>query len=85
MATTTPQPIVKRGKSWNFLAAELAAKMIPPRHPDTLIKARRAGSTKPETAKELERITGLDRRMFMYPDEFGDPWEKLLGGNGNSH
>ena len=75
--------IFPKHKSWTELAADLASIMRPPRHPDTLIKARRARSTKPETAKELERVTGLDRRMFMYPDEFGDPWLKLLGGNGN--
>jgi hypothetical protein len=82
MATIAPQD---RGKSWNVLASELAARMIPPRHPDTLIKARRKGSTRPDTAKELERITGIDRRKFLYPDEFGDPWPELLSdGSGNN-
>ena len=74
---------LKKPKSWTELATDLAVSMRPPRHPDTLIKARRFQSTKPETAKELERVTGLDRRMFMYPDEFGDPWLQLLGGNGS--
>ena len=80
MATTTR----KKQTSWTEVAEQLAARMEPPRCTDTLIKARRKRSTRPETARELERITGLDRRMFLWPDEFGDPWEIILNGNGRA-
>lgn len=28
----------------------------------------------PDKAAMLERITGIDRRKFCWPDEFGNPW-----------
>lgn len=31
----------------------------------------------PKYAKKLEQLTGIDRRRFVWPDEFGDPWEEL--------
>ncbi|MEJ5241922.1 MAG: hypothetical protein WHS87_12055 [Anaerolineales bacterium] len=45
---------------------------------DTLDKARRRGSTSTKTAKKLERITGVDRLRFLYPDEYGDPWDEII-------
>lgn len=29
------------------------------------------------TAKRLEDLTGIDRRKFCWPDEFGDPWAEV--------
>ena len=29
------------------------------------------------TAKRLEKITGIDRRRFCWPDDFGDPWHDV--------
>jgi len=70
-------------KKWDIV--KLSQAMIPTRHPDTLQKARRLGTTRPGTAKELERVTGLDRRMFLWPDEFGNPWEIIMGANGDGN
>ena len=44
-------------------------------HPDTLYKAKRNGSMSKRLAKKLEAITGIKRLMWLYPDEFGDPWK----------
>lgn len=31
----------------------------------------------PEYAQKLEEVTGINRLCFLYPDEFGDPWERV--------
>ena len=45
-------------------------------HIDTIFRIKR-GSNKPsiELAKKLEEVLGIDRRRFMWPEDFGDPWE----------
>ena len=47
-------------------------------HIDTLfrIKSRR---NRPSAvlAKKLEETLGVDRRRWMWPEDFGDPWEAL--------
>ena len=63
-------------RKWSI--SELAAAMVPPRHRDTLVKVRRFGTTKPSTARELELLTGVDRRRFLWPDEYGNPWPEIL-------
>lgn len=30
-----------------------------------------------EKGKRLEQITGIDRRKFCWPDEFGNPWPEV--------
>jgi hypothetical protein len=47
-------------------------------HIDTIfrIKARR-NHPSPELARKLEKFLNIDRRRFLYPEEFGDPWEVL--------
>lgn len=30
-----------------------------------------------KAAKKLEKITGINRLRFLYPDEFGPPWDEL--------
>ena len=47
-------------------------------HIDTIYKERRNGHMSRKMAKKLEAITGINRLMWLYPDEFGNPW-KLLG------
>jgi hypothetical protein len=49
-------------------------------HPDTLYKAKRKGSMSKSLAKKLENITGIKRLMWLYPDEYGDPW-RLINEN----
>ena len=46
-------------------------------HPDTLYKAKREGYMSKKLAKKLESITGIKRLMWLYPDEFGDPWKLM--------
>ena len=51
--------------------------------PDTLYRAKRKGYMSKKLAKKLEGITGIKRLMWLYPDEFGDPWkllDQLKGG-----
>ena len=48
------------------------------KHVDTLYRAKRNGTASKELARDLEKITGIDRRKFMYPNEFGDPWPDTL-------
>lgn len=46
-------------------------------HIDTIFKIKRGNSSpSPSLAKKLEKITGIDRLKWLYPDEFGSPWEK---------
>ena len=95
MATTHPQNIASESRIWTFAElAEAITEAFPDRfvrregrkivrwkmHPDTLVKCRRFGTTKGITAKQLEAVTGIDRRCFIWPDEFGDPWPEILGG-----
>ena len=47
-------------------------------HIDTIYKAKRKGHMSRKLAKKLEGITGINRLMWLYPDEYGNPW-KLLG------
>ena len=46
-------------------------------HPDTLYKAKRMGYMSKKLAKKLETITGIKRLMWLYPDEFGNPWKLM--------
>ena len=45
-------------------------------HIDTIFRIR-SGRNHPswKLAKKLEEVLGIDRRRFLHPDEFGDPWE----------
>lgn len=43
--------------------------------PDTLYKAKRDRYTSKKLAKKLEEITGVKRLMWLYPEEYGDPWK----------
>lgn len=45
-------------------------------HIDTIFRIK-SGRNHPsyKLAKKLEEVLGIDRRRFLYPDEFGDPWE----------
>lgn len=47
-------------------------------HVDTLFKIKR-GTSLPSSklSKKLEKITGIDRRKWLYPDEFGNPWTEF--------
>ena len=56
---------------------EILAKKVG-KHVDTLYRAKRNGTASKELSKELEKITGIDRRKFMYSEEFGDPWTETL-------
>ena len=47
-------------------------------HEDTLYKAKRNKAVSKKLAVELERITGITRLRWLYPNEFGDPWDLLL-------
>lgn len=88
MGTTKPQIVAPEKRKWTMV--ELAAAISQefrgpgekPMHVDTLVKARRKRTTKAITAAQLEKVTGIDRRKFLWPEEFGDPW-KLIVGNGN--
>jgi len=46
-------------------------------HVDTLYKAKRFRYMSKKLAKELEAVTGIKRLMWLYPDEFGDPWKLI--------
>jgi hypothetical protein len=46
-------------------------------HADTLYKAKRLGYMSKKLAKKLEKITGIKRLMWLYPDEYGNPWALL--------
>ncbi|MBF0121253.1 MAG: hypothetical protein HQK79_20660 [Desulfobacterales bacterium] len=41
---------------------------------DISLKRRRPS---PKLARKLEIIFKVDRRKFLYPEEFGDPWIEL--------
>jgi hypothetical protein len=43
-------------------------------HLDTLYKAKRKGHMSRKLSRELEKITGIKRLMWLYPDEYGNPW-----------
>jgi len=44
-------------------------------HIDTLFRIKgRRNNPSISLAKKLEEMTGIDRRRWLYPDEFGDPW-----------
>jgi len=47
-------------------------------HIDTLFRIK-SGRNKPspKLAKKLEQVLGIDRRRWLWPDEFGDPWQAL--------
>ena len=45
--------------------------------PDTLYKAKRLGYMSKKLAKKLEAITGVKRLMWLYPEDYGDPWKLL--------
>ena len=45
--------------------------------PDTIYKAKRFGYMSKRLAKKLEAITGIKRLMWLYPEEYGDPWKLL--------
>ena len=44
---------------------------------DTLYKAKRNGHMSRKLAKKLEKETGIKRLMWLYPDEYGDPWKLI--------
>ena len=46
-------------------------------HPDTLYKAKRLGYMSKGLSKKLEAITGIKRLMWLYPEDYGDPWKLL--------
>ena len=47
-------------------------------HIDTLFKIKRgASSPSADLAKRLEDETGIDRNKWLYPGEFGNPWDEL--------
>lgn len=75
MNTCTARPIegtIARRWKVSVLAAELGV------HRDTLDKARTKGTTSTKLARRLEELTGIDRRRFLYPSEFGDPWPEIV-------
>ena len=47
-------------------------------HIDTLFKIKRGVSgPSPKLARLLEKETGIDRRKWVWPDDFGNPWDEL--------
>lgn len=49
-------------------------------HQSTIRKARDHSSTSSKLAKKLEELTFFDRRCFIWPEDFGDPWPFILNG-----
>ena len=47
-------------------------------HPSTIRKGRERRTIGTSLAKRLEKVTGIDRRLFVWPDDFGDPWPLVL-------
>lgn len=45
---------------------------------DTIFRIK-AGRNKPSPglAAKLEGFLGIDRRRWIWPEEFGDPWDKF--------
>jgi len=45
-------------------------------HIDTIFRLKR-GDNRPsiDLAVRLEKALGIDRRRWLWPEEFGDPWE----------
>ena len=45
-------------------------------HIDTIFRIRRADNMpSPDLAVRLEKALKIDRRRWLWPDEFGDPWK----------
>ena len=40
--------------------------------------AKKIHGVTPVVAKQLEEITGIDRRRFCWPEEFSDPWPEVF-------
>lgn len=47
-------------------------------HPDTIYKAARQRRASFKLAEKLERVTGINKLQFQYPDQFGDGWALLF-------
>ena len=46
---------------------------------DTLRKARNnPDGVSKKLSKRLEGVTGIPRLRFLYPDEYGNPWEEIV-------
>jgi hypothetical protein len=45
---------------------------------DTLRKARLRNAVSKRLAKKLENLTGIQRLRWLYPDEFGNPWDIII-------
>lgn len=44
-------------------------------HIDTIFRIKRDDNKpSPNLAKRLEEVTGIDRRRWLWPEDFGDPW-----------
>lgn len=47
-------------------------------HIDTIFRIKRGSNRpSPELAKKLEDIVGVDRRCWLWPEDFGNPWDKF--------
>jgi hypothetical protein len=44
-------------------------------HCDTLYKSKKNQYTSKKLAKKLEKETGIHRLIWLYPEEYGDPWK----------
>ncbi|WP_139163863.1 helix-turn-helix transcriptional regulator [Desulfoluna spongiiphila] len=54
----------------------LAQKIgVVPKHLSDIKNGRRRVT--PSLALKIEQVTGIDRRKWLWPDEFGCPWEEL--------
>ena len=54
----------------------LAKKIgIVPKHLSDIKNKRR--QLTPQLAKRIEQMTGIDRRKWLWPNEFGCPWGEL--------
>jgi hypothetical protein len=73
---------MERANPMAVLLAALEKRTGKAVHPDTLYRARRRCRAGDEMsglgsllARDLEMVTGIDRRQWLYPGEFGDPFE----------
>ena len=60
----------------NYTIQTLAEKLDV--HPDTLYKAKRNQAVSKKLAKKLEELTGVQRLRWLYPEDYGDPWEIVI-------
>ena len=45
-------------------------------HIDTIFRIKRGDNRpSPDLAKKLEKALKIDRRRWVWPEDFGDPWE----------